>query len=192
MTPNLQKLHRSTHQKLKRNVYVPSLPLDVWILIFLQNIDPSHLYTTGRQVCSHWRSEIPKVIARKYLEDPAMVQIRSDCAMSCSQGFACPLGSELSFCHYRGKEKAVFKPVRKTERSQGECSAQLSRARNSKSRNLDDFRLAVAHNHFRDTEGVDGRSVDCPPYFIRIKWGANDIELPGLEVDFDKVKISFE
>jgi hypothetical protein len=69
MTPALQQLQRSN---LKRSAYVPSLPLEVWILIFFQNTDPSHLYTMGRQVCSAWRIEIPKVIA-DYGTDPCQM-----------------------------------------------------------------------------------------------------------------------
>ena len=59
----------------KGNFY---LPPELWQRVFSQHTDPSQLWTAGRQVCSAWRSEIPKVFAKKYLENPDMVQIYFD------------------------------------------------------------------------------------------------------------------
>jgi len=111
MSPIHKESHRSTRSELERSVYVPSLPLESWILIFFQNTNPTHLYTVGRKVCSTWRTEIPKVIAKKYLEDPDMVQIRSNCQEAWHTRFTCLLGSELGFSHYQGTSRAVFKPI---------------------------------------------------------------------------------
>ena len=171
----------------------PSLPLEIWVLVFFQNTDPLHLYTMGRKVCSSWRTEIPKVIAKKYLEDPNMVQIHSDCETSCFRRFACLLGSELGFSHYKGKNRAVFKPLYEAGEvyHEDECTTRYIRARNSNSQSVESFRLPVAHDHRRYIEKVNENYVGLPPCQIRIKWDANDTELPGLEVDFDKAEISF-
>jgi hypothetical protein len=197
MTPALGQHHRSTLQELKRSAYFPSLPLEVWILIFFQNTDPSHLYTIGRQVCSAWRTEIPKVIAKKYVEDPNMVQIHSNCEMSRLKRFACLLGPELGFSHYQGSanDRAVFKPIYKAleapDDHELECNTMYERARSRGSQSVDDLRLPVAHNHGTRIQQVGGKHVDLPPCQIRIKWVSNDTELPGLEVDFAKGEVSF-
>ena len=195
MTPALQRLPRSS---LKSSVYVPSLPLELWILIFFQNTDPSHLYTVCRQVCSSWRTEIPRVIAKKYLEDPAMVQIHSNCENSWCMQFTCLLEYELGFSHYEGHDRAVFKPIFHADHAEqafheDECTAQYIRARDRESQSVDDFRFHDAPDFPRHiVEKVNGKRVDLPLYQIRIKWVSNDTELPGLQVDFAKGEISFE
>ena len=96
----------------ERQNRIPSLPPEVWQLISLQNTNPKHLWTVGRQVCSMWRSEIPKVIAKKYLEDPGMTQIHSDREMAsemASLGLTCLMGVKTIFSHYENKTRAVFK-----------------------------------------------------------------------------------
>jgi hypothetical protein len=134
MTPTLQQLQRSN---LKRSAYVP---LEVWILIFFQHTDPSHLYTVGRQVCSVWRTEILKVIAKKYLEDPTMVQIHADCETSWCKRYTCLLGHGLGFSHYAGvmKDRIVFKPMSGAwgEDHEGECTEQHIQPRNNTSQSL--------------------------------------------------------
>jgi hypothetical protein len=196
MTPALQQHHQSNLHELKRSAYVPSLPLEVCILIFFQNTDPSHLYTIGRQVCSAWRIEIPKVIAKKYLENPTMVQIHSDCESSRLKRFACLLGPELGFSHYQGSanDRAVFKPIYKAlpYHHEPECNTMYERARGRESQSVDDLRLPIAHNHGTRIQQVGGKHVDLPPCQIRIKWVSNDTELPGLEVDFAKGEVSFQ
>jgi hypothetical protein len=198
MTPALEQHHQPNLRKLKRSAYVPSLPLEVWILIFFQNTDPSHLYTIGRQVCSAWRTEIPKVIAKKYLEDPTMVQIHSHCETSRLKRFACLLGPELGFSHYQGtaNDRAVFKPIYKAleapDHHEPECNTMYGRARRRGSQSVDDLRLPIAHDHGNRIQHVGGKHVDLPPCQIRIKWVSNDTELPGLEVDFAKGEVSFQ
>jgi hypothetical protein len=194
MTPYLPQLHRSSLNELKRGVYVPPLPLELWILIFFQNTDPSHLYTVGRQVCSAWRTEIPKVIAKKYLEDPVMVQIHSDCDISHFKNFTCLLEHELGFSHYEGNDRVVFKPIFRAEPGdhEDECTARYIRARNDKSQSVEDLRLPLRRNPANYLEKVGGKHVDLPPCQIRIKWVSNDTELPKLRVDFEKGEISFE
>jgi hypothetical protein len=175
MTPALEQHHQPNLRKLKRSAYVPSLPLEVWILIFFQNTDPSHLYTIGRQVCSAWRTEIPKVIAKKYLEDPTMVQIHSHCETSRLKRFACLLGPELGFSHYQGSanDRAVFKPIYKAleapDHHEPECNTMYGRARRRGSQSVDDLRLPIAHDHGNRIQHVGGKHVDLPPCQIRIK-----------------------
>ena len=185
MTPALQQLQRSN---LKRSAYVPP---EVWLLVFFQNTDPSHLYTVGRQVCSVWRTEIPKVIAKKYLEDPTMVQIHADCETSWCKRYTCLLGHGLGFSHYAGvmNDRIVFKPMSGAwgEDYEGGCTEPYIQPRNNTSQSL-----PAAYNCPRYIEQADGKHFDLPPRQIRIKWDSNYTELLALEVDFDKAEISFE
>jgi hypothetical protein len=80
----------------------PYLPPEIWQRILSQHTNPSELWTVGRQVCSLWRFEIPKVFAKKYLEDPEMVVVRFDNDSS--------HGVDMSFNRYEGKtdDRCVF------------------------------------------------------------------------------------
>lgn len=73
------------------------LPPEVWQRVFFQHTDPESLWTAGRQVCSMWRSEIAKVFAKKYLENPDMVQIYFDCGIARIEGANCMMGAEMVF-----------------------------------------------------------------------------------------------
>jgi hypothetical protein len=180
-----------------RGVYVPSLPLELWILIFLQNTDPKHLWIVGRQVCTSWRSEIPKVIAKKYLEDRGMTKIDSKCWDN-SRTAACFMGHKLGFSHYRGRDRMVFATI--GERIEGgdddhedhraECSQRWAYAIEARSKNINDFNSDKMCHECFDKAG--GRRCDLPFYYINIKWDAIDTELSGLEVDFERGEISFE
>jgi hypothetical protein len=105
-----QKIDLAVLEDAERGIHVPSLPLELWLLIFSQHTDSKHLWINGRQVCSTWRSEIPKVIAKKYLEDPQMTQIHASCASAKEKHLACLMGQRLCFSHYEGKTRAVFNP----------------------------------------------------------------------------------
>ena len=50
------------------------LPPEIWDRIFHQHTQPNYLWHIGRQVSSTWRSGITKVFAKKYLENPDMLQ----------------------------------------------------------------------------------------------------------------------
>jgi hypothetical protein len=200
MAPTTRAAKTAALADQKREIQTPSLPLEVWHLIFLQNTHPKHLWTIGRQVCSTWRSEIPKVIAKKYLEDPNMTQIHSDSETTTEvENLTCLMGSKLIFSHYDSSDKtrAVFKQCSKEPKGGHEhfCTLTREKAAENKSRSLDDFYI--------DGELCEGkcslcfgssesRRRDLPPYSIRIKWKANDTELPGLEVDFARGEISFD
>lgn len=148
-------------------------------------------------MCSAWRTEIPKVIAKKYLEDPNMVQIHSDCETSRFKRFACLMGPELGFSHYQGSanDRAVFKPIYKAlaapDHHEPECNTIYGRARIRGSQSVDDLRLPIAQNHVPRIQQMGCKHVDLPPCQIRIKWVSNDTELPDLEVDFAKGEVSF-
>jgi hypothetical protein len=80
-----------------------SISPELWQRVFFQHSHPNSLWTTGRQVCSMWRSEIPKVFARKYLENPDMVQIYFDCGTSRVEGVDCQVRVEMVFDRYEAE-----------------------------------------------------------------------------------------
>jgi hypothetical protein len=183
----------------ERGIHVPSLPLELWLLIFSQHTDPKHLWITGRQVCSTWRSEIPKVIAKKYLEDPQMTQIHASCLSAKEKHLACLMSRVLGFSHYEGKTRAVFNPLERKRtrkfRFPQECRDQITSAKNAGSRSIGFFQLGRPTGPLSGEtclEEAGGRRCDIPPYEIWIKWDKTDTELPGLEVNFEKREISFE
>jgi len=126
-----QKVDLAALEDTERGIHVPSLPLELWLLIFSQYTDPQQLWITGRQVCSTWRSEIPKVIAKKYLENPQMTQIHAHCLSARRKHLACLMGRVLRFSHYEGKTRAVFKPApREWDRPHDqECRDQITSAK---------------------------------------------------------------
>jgi hypothetical protein len=86
------------------------LPPELWQQIFYQHTDPYQLWTVGRRVCSTWRSEIPKIFAKKFLEDPDMVEINFDLgAVKLDKG-VCWTGADMVFDRYEGeaKQRCVF------------------------------------------------------------------------------------
>jgi hypothetical protein len=106
----------------------PSLPLELWHLIFAQNTNPKHLWTVGRQVCSMWRSEIPKIMAKKYLEDPKMTQIHCDCEIAFEKSLSCLMGPKLIFSHYKdNKTRAVFKKCSEHEEDEDDHMITVSK-----------------------------------------------------------------
>jgi hypothetical protein len=176
---------------LERENPPPSLPPELWHLIFLQNTNPKHLWTVGRQVCSMWRSEIPKVIAKKYLEDPKMTQIHSDCEITGDKNVTCLMGSVLIFSHYQNKTRAVFKGRPEQGGHEKFCIQYRETAREKKSRSLDGFLIEGATCDLCFGKPTSPR-CDLPPCQIRIKGEANDTELPNLEADFANRAVSFE
>ena len=128
MAPTTRAAKTAALADQKREIQTPSLPLEIWHLIFLQNTHPKHLWTIGRQVCSTWRSKIPKVIAKKYLEDPNMTQIHSDSETTTEvENLTCLMGSKLIFSHYDSSDKtrAVFKQCSKEPKGGHEHSVLL-------------------------------------------------------------------
>jgi len=181
-------------------IHVPSLPLEVWALAFLQNTDPKHLWIVGRQVCTSWRSEIPKIIAKKYLEDRNMTKIESNCWKNFRTA-ACLMGHKLGFSHYRGRDRMVFATIEKRIESEDddgagagdhrtECNERWASAIEARSLNINDFNSGKTCHECFDKPG--GRRCDLPFYWINIKWDSIDTELSGLEVDFVRGEISFE
>jgi hypothetical protein len=200
MAPTTRAAKQAALADQKRETQPPSLPLEVWHLIFLQTTNPKHLWTVSRKVCSTWRSKIPKVIAKRYLEDPKMTQIHSDSETTEVEDLTCLMGSKLIFSHYDPSEKAraVFKQCPEEWRSGHEhfCKVTREKAGEKKSRSLDDFHISAGLSDEGKCSfcfGSSGsRRCDLPPYSIRIKCEANDTELPNLEVDFARREISFE
>lgn len=140
-----------------------------------------------------WRSEIPKVVARKYLEDPDMVQIYFDLGCERIEGSNCFMAAEMVFNRYEGeaKERCVF-----TEHSSTGGSARM---------NSDEFSKKYERRKtllWRDGLSMylggdpgareDGGRFDLPPYQIRIKSRARDSELPNLAFELNKRELSFE
>ena len=180
----------------ERGIRLPSLPPELWSLIFSHHTDPKHLWATGRRVCSTWRSEIPKVIAKKYLANPRMTQIHTSCSLAKDKNFACLLAPRLTFSRWDGETRAVFKPYPWiTVHHRQDCRGQFISARNEGSRSIRSFQFGhTTRPLIGETclEDAGGRRCDIPPYQIRIKWDKTDTELPALEVHFEKSEISFE
>jgi hypothetical protein len=196
MAPTTRAAKQPALADQKRETQPPSLPLEVWHLIFLQTTNPKHLWTVGRKVCSTWRSEIPKVIAKQYLEDLTMTQIHSDCLITGDKDLACLMGSKLIFSHYHHSDKtrAVFKkcPMDGEGGHEHWCKVTREKAGENESRSLDDFYIEPGRECSACFGSSGSRRCDLPPNSIRIKCEANDTELPGLEVDFARREISFE
>ena len=201
--PRADRLAAPTPTKREScDAQAPSLPPELWQLIFHQNTNPKHLWTVGRKVCSAWRTEIPKIIAKKYLEDPDMTQIHCDCEIAGEKGLTCLMGSKLIFDHYcEDKTRAVFRKVPEDDDDEDElhcglCTETLTRAKEEECRSLDGFHMRGALNEGEvcgDCYGSSrSRRCDLPPYQMRVKWDANDTELPGLEANFERGEISFE
>lgn len=177
----------------ERSAHVPSLPLELWNLIFFENTDPHHLWVVGRQVCATWRAEIPKVIAKKYLEDRHMMKIDSCCPWN-MRSVACLMGRELVFSHYKGKDRMVF--ARSAERDENdhswECTGHIARMEEARSGNINDFHDNFPTSCLECTDKAGGKRCDLPTYYIQIKMEYLTTELPGLEVNFEKGEISVE
>jgi hypothetical protein len=177
--------------KKARNSY---LPPEIWQRVFSQHTHPNSLRTDGRQVCSAWRSEIPKVFAKKYLENPDMVQIYLDCGTSRIEGVNCQMGAEMVFDRYEGeaRHRCVFKenPLT-TGKMNNRNSESFTQAYELRKRCA--WRAGL-QDYLGGDPGAreDGGNFDLPPYQIRIKSKANDTELPHLEFDVLKKEISFE
>ena len=177
----------------ERSAHVPSLPLELWNLIFFENTDPHHLWVVGRQVCATWRAEIPKVIAKKYLEDRHMMKIDSCCPWN-MRSVACLMGRDLVFSHYKGKDRMVF--ARSVERDENdhswECTEHIARMKEARSQNINDFHVNFPTSCLECTDKAGGKRCDLPTYYIQIKMEYLTTELPRLEVDFEKGEISVE
>ena len=141
-----------------------------------------------------WRSEIPKVFAKKYLENSDMVQIYFDLGEAGIGGSLCFLEAELIFDRYEGKanERCVFTEHSSTgNTANGEndrFSQQYQHKKNSVWRNG----LSTYLGGSRGAREDAGGRFDLPPYQIRIKSRARDSDLPNLAFDFNKREISFE
>jgi hypothetical protein len=184
---------------IERSAHVPSLPLELWNLVFWENTDPHHLWIVGRQVCATWRAEIPKVIAKKYLENRRMTNIDSCCPWNV-RSVACLMGRKLVFSHYKGKDRIVFgKSVRLDRRERRDekyhsegCTEHLARMKEARSQNVNDFHDPNPTPCLECTDKAGGKRCDLPTYYIRIKTEYLDTELCGLEVDFEKGEISVD
>jgi hypothetical protein len=144
-------------------------------------------------VCSTWRSEIPKVFAKKYLENPDMVQIYSDCGTSRVEGVNCQMGAEMIFVRYEGdaNHRCMFgENPRTTGGGSTGYSESFNKAYELKKRYA--WRTGLEWYLGADPGArADGGRFSLPPFQIRIKSGANDTELPNLEFDVLKREISF-
>jgi hypothetical protein len=167
---------------IERGAHVLSLPPELWNLIFLQHTDPQHLWITGRQVCSTWRAEIPKVIAKKYLEDRNMTAIKF--GPHCIGGGTC-LDRDFCFSHYKGKGRTGFVPreARNEKQHREECNERYALLREGPYRNIKEFCEDSPCRECIDKTGA--RRCDMPGYHIRIKREFLDTELAGLEIYFN-------
>ena len=199
----------------KQDAVCPYLPPELWQRILSQHTDPKQLWTIGRQVNSTWRSEIPQLLAKKYLEDPATVSLHFDLGRVGGDSRIHNMAADMVFDRYEGesKERCVFAenplttgariPIRHLSEPgwrayERKKSAKLRRkvalylGSSSANTNGDPAAAAAAS---AAKKGVRGRArFDLPPYQIHIKEMANDTELPNLKLDLSKPfrEISFE
>jgi hypothetical protein len=181
-------MSQSTEQK--QSTY---LPPELWQRVFFQHADPKELWTAGRQVCSIWRSEIPKIFAKKYLENQDMVQIYFDLGCERIEGSNCFMAAEMVFNRYEGEgnKRCVFAEHTLTNGSARREPDEFSQKYERRKTLL--WRDGLSMYLGSDVGArEDGGRFDLPSYQIRIKSRARDSELPRLAFDFDKREISFE
>jgi hypothetical protein len=183
----------------------PYLPPELWQRILLQHTDPKQLWTVGRQVCSTWRSEISKLFAKKYLEDPAMVQIRFDLGRVGADGRVPNMVVDMVFDRYEGETKArcVFAENPLTTGARIHYLSEpgwraYERKKNARLRRkivtyLGSSASAAPAVAIAARKSRRGR-FDLPPHRIQIKSKANDTQLPNLNLNLQNPRreISFE
>ena len=141
-----------------------------------------------------WRSEIPKVFAKKYLENSDMVQIYFDLDEAKIGGSICPMEAEMVFDRYEGKanKRCVFAEHSSTgNTANGENDRFSQQYQYKKDSVWRDGLSTYLGGSPGAKEGAVGR-FDLPPYQIRIKSRARDSDLPNLAFDSNKREISFE
>jgi hypothetical protein len=187
----------------------PYLPPELWQRILSQHTDPTQLWTVGRQVCSAWRSGIPKLFAKKYLEDPAMISLHFDLGRVGCEGRISDMVVDMVFDRYEGddtKARCVFaeNPLttgaiirylseagqRAYERKKSARLRKKMAVYLGSSANGDPAAATVAKKSARGRRA----RFDLPPYQIRIKSKANDTELPNLKLNLqnNRTEVSFE
>jgi hypothetical protein len=183
----------------KRQPLCPYLPPEIWHRIFLQNTYPNDLWHVGRQVCSMWRTEIPKVFAKKYLENPNMLQIYYDCGMTGIAGCLCDMNAEMVFDRYEGANRlrCVFaeNPLTTGAENRGlgeENDAEYRRQKYDNWRADIEFYLGVRRKYKKKERASPAGGFQRRIHQVRFKARANDTALPGLEFDFARREISFE
>jgi hypothetical protein len=161
-----------------------------------------------------WRYEIPKVFAKKYLEDPDIVSIHFELGRVGGDGHVCNMVMDMSFDRYEDgeggpKSRCVFaeNPLTTGKRDRWLTEPgwrAFERKKNSALRKKVRLFLesrSAGKGPTRVTraavakEAARGRArFDLPPYQIRIQSMANDTELPGLKVNLQAARreISFE
>ncbi|KAM0690763.1 hypothetical protein Q7P36_009532 [Cladosporium allicinum] len=197
----------------KQDAVCPYLPPELWQRILSQHTDPKQLWIIGRQVNSTWRSEIPQLLAKKYLEDPATVSLHFDLGRVGGDSSIHNMAVDMVFDRYEGesKERCVFAenplttgariPIRRLSEAGWRAYERKKNAKlrrkigsylgSSSANNGDPAAATVAK---KDGKGRGRGRFDLPPYQIHIKEMANDTELPNLKLDFSEPRreISFE
>jgi hypothetical protein len=145
-------------------------------------------------VCSVWRSEIPKVFAKKYLQNPDMMQIYIDCGTSRVDGVNCQMGAEMVFDRYEGEtnRRCVFRENPLTTGRTTNCNDEAFKQQYERVKSRA-WRTGLEWYIGGDPGArEEGGRFDLPPHQIRIKSKANDTELPKLEFDGSRRELSFE
>jgi hypothetical protein len=179
----------------------PYLPPELWQRIFHQHTQPHFLWHVGRQVSSAWRSGIARVFAKKYLENPDMLQIYYDCGSTGISGCLCDLRVDMVFDRYEGadKQRCVFaeNPLTTGQENDGPDDyfhfnyPEFRRQKFENWKKNIEFYLGVRPRAEKPTRASIG-PFHVQLHQIRFKSKANDTELPHLEFDFERREISFE
>jgi hypothetical protein len=188
----------------------PYLPPELWQRILFQHTDPNQLWTVGRQVCSTWRSEIPKLFAKKYLEDPAMVQIHFDLGRVGCDGRISNMVVDMVFDRYEGDDTKAHCVFAENPLTTGAIIRYLSGAGQRAYERKKNARLRKKMATYLGSSSANGDPAaaataakksargrarfDLPPYQVRIKSKANDTTLPNLKLNLQnpRTEVSFE
>jgi hypothetical protein len=205
------ELTRLQHSKMaaivaQQQTICPYLPPELWQRVLFQHTDPTQLWSVGRQVCSTWRSEIPKLFAKKYLEDPAMVKIHFDLGTVGAGGKVPNMVVDMVFDRYEGatKDRCVFaeNPLTTGARIHYLSEPGWRAYERKKSARLRRKFATYLGSRASATPAVAATAAkksrrgrfDLPPHRIQIKSTANDTQLPNLALNLKthRSEISFE
>lgn len=172
-----------------------SLPPELWISVLEQHNQPDHLWTTCRRVCSSWRADIPKIFAKKYLQDPRMTCVSTDCGKHEENSINV---IDMRFDRFQDdkKTRCVFVEREDSKARHVKPDWPEDKRRRYEKHKYNNWVDCVRWyenkaNEDEDTN-VEERRYDAPFYQIRVKTMANDTELTGLKIDLEAREVSFE